>query len=46
MAKASKKHTSNTPKKESKYHKRFKIDATPDEVLKKMLQASIKKEKK
>ena len=43
MAKASKKPA---PKKESKYHKRIKIDATPDEVLKAMLAASLKKKNK
>jgi hypothetical protein len=43
MAKASKKPA---PKKESKYHKRIKIEGTPDEVLKKMLQSSIKKKDK
>lgn len=46
MAKASKKPTTNTPKKQSKYHKRIKIEGTPDELLKAMLSKSIKENKK
>ena len=40
MAKASK------PKKKFKYNTTLKVNLTPDKLLKKMLSASLKKEKK
>lgn len=40
MAKASKKPT---PKKQSKYHEKIKVNGTPDEILKAMLNTPPKK---